>query len=85
MTVLAHTFTGEGPGPWVLLFPLVWATVVVGAVLLLRRVARRGGPGFRRLGGETPLDLLGRRYATGEIGAEEFRERRAVLAETPGR
>ncbi|GED88803.1 SHOCT domain-containing protein [Streptomyces sp. 6-11-2] len=31
-----------GPGPWILFFPLFWAAVVVGAVTLLRRTARRG-------------------------------------------
>ena len=36
MNTLAHGFAdGDGPGPWILLFPLMWALVVGGAVFLL--------------------------------------------------
>ncbi|MFD3524511.1 SHOCT domain-containing protein [Streptomyces sp. NPDC058653] len=47
MNPLAHS---GGPGPWILLFPLVWAAVIVGGVTLLRRTTRqgrRGGPPWR--------------------------------------
>ncbi|MDT0309418.1 SHOCT domain-containing protein [Streptomyces sp. DSM 44917] len=72
MEFLAHGFDGPGPGPWVLLFPLMWAALVAGAVLAARRLARRGGA-------ESPVRLLGRRFAAGEIEAEEYRARLAVL------
>ncbi|NEC23216.1 SHOCT domain-containing protein, partial [Streptomyces parvus] len=42
MNTLAHT---GGPGPWVLLFPLFWAAVVIGIVTLLRRTVWRGRKG----------------------------------------
>ncbi|MFJ4839751.1 SHOCT domain-containing protein [Streptomyces sp. NPDC088746] len=84
-----------GPGPWILLFPLIWAAVAVGVVTLLRRTVRRGrrpGPwqphGVRRggPGGEhSPIDLLGRRFAAGEIDEDEYWRRLSVLDEPYGR
>lgn len=70
MNTLAHS---GGPGPWVLLFPLVWAAVVIGIVTLLRRTVWRGrrGPwGAARTPGavpaeSSPIALLGRRFAAG--------------------
>ncbi|MGW1933721.1 SHOCT domain-containing protein, partial [Streptomyces sp. NPDC001919] len=41
MNTLAHT----GPGPWVLLFPLVWAAAIVGIVAVARRAGLRRGRG----------------------------------------
>ncbi|MFJ9440504.1 SHOCT domain-containing protein [Kitasatospora sp. NPDC101235] len=75
----------HGPGPWILLIPLVWIAVVVLVIAVLRRtVRRRHGCGFG--GGavaEHPLAVLGRRYAEGDIDAEEYRAKRAVLSEPP--
>ncbi|MFE4975937.1 SHOCT domain-containing protein [Kitasatospora sp. NPDC056651] len=87
----------HGPGPWILLIPLVWIAVVVLVIALLRRtVWRRHGCGFVAGAGartgtgagaatmaEHPLAVLGRRYAEGDIDAEEYRARRAVLREPP--
>ncbi|KDN86615.1 SHOCT domain-containing protein [Kitasatospora cheerisanensis] len=79
--MVASLADGPWPGPWVLVFPFFWLLVAAVAVLVLRRVAwRRRG----RCGGgseHAPLAVLGRRYAHGEIDAEEYRERRAVLTE----
>ncbi|RKN12605.1 SHOCT domain-containing protein [Streptomyces radicis] len=75
---VAHTFDDGGPGPWILLFPLIWAAVVAGAFVVLRRTVWRGG---RRPWRETPADLLARRFAAGEIEADEYRGRLAVLGE----
>ncbi|WP_316521003.1 SHOCT domain-containing protein [Kitasatospora brasiliensis] len=76
-----------GPGPWILLIPLVWIAVVVLVVALLRRtVWRRHGCGFGAgavSAAEHPLAVLGRRYAEGDIDAEEYRAKRAVLSEPP--
>ncbi|MBM9623051.1 SHOCT domain-containing protein [Streptomyces zhihengii] len=82
-----NTLAFDGPGPWVLFFPLVWAAVVVGAVTLLRRtgVLRGGRPPWR--GGRpavpesSPIALLGRRFAAGEIDEEEYWRRLSVLGE----
>ncbi|MEU5090535.1 SHOCT domain-containing protein [Streptomyces sp. NPDC021356] len=86
------------PGPWILFFPLVWAAVVVGAVTVLRRTVRRGrggpwrgepagpwrGPDGRPAG-DSPLAVLGRRFADGEIDEDEYWRRLSVLEEQFGR
>ncbi|WP_329276025.1 SHOCT domain-containing protein [Streptomyces sp. NBC_00691] len=90
MNTLAHA----GPGPWVLLFPLVWAAVIVGAVTVARRAGwRRGRSPWRDVGpGRTegpddssPIALLGHRFAAGEIDEDEYWRRLTVLEEQFGR
>ncbi|MFC4607644.1 SHOCT domain-containing protein [Streptomyces maoxianensis] len=93
MNTLAHA---DGPGPWILFFPLIWAAVVVGVVTVLRRTGvwrgRRGpwqglrptgGPGSTR-GENSPIALLGRRFAVGEIDEDEYWRRLSVLDEQFG-
>ncbi|MGV9989234.1 SHOCT domain-containing protein [Streptomyces sp. NPDC003374] len=96
MQTLAH-WDGGGPGPWILFFPLIWAAVVVGAVTVLRRTAwrGRGGP-WRGTGAapwrgadgrpapDSPLAVLGRRFASGEIDEDEYWRRLSVLDEQFG-
>ena len=41
-------------------------------------------PGQRRRKPETPLDLLKRRFASSEITADEYNERKKILEATPG-
>jgi putative membrane protein len=67
---------GDGPGPWFLIFPLFWLTVLVLAVVWFRR---RGGPPWRQQ--STGRSVLAERYASGDISADEYRERLAVLKE----
>ncbi|MFE3093875.1 SHOCT domain-containing protein [Streptomyces sp. NPDC059248] len=89
---------GHGPGPWILLAPLIWAAVVVGAVTLVRRTGLWRGPyayGPRYATGRggvpavgppapSPVELLGRRFAAGEIDEEEYWRRLSVLDERFG-
>ncbi|MEU3192093.1 SHOCT domain-containing protein [Streptomyces sp. NPDC006992] len=88
MQTLAHWHGAGGPGPWILFFPLIWAALVAAGLLLLRRTVLRGrrGPWQRRQhaahGTETPLDLLDRRFAQGEIDEDEYWRRTSVLAES---
>ncbi|GAA3283352.1 putative membrane protein [Streptomyces sp. SPB4] len=87
LTTLAH----DGPAPWLLLFPLVWAAVVVTVVTVLRRTVWRGGrrgPWQNRgaaYGEHSPIAILGRRFASGEIDEEEYWRRLSVLDEQFGR
>jgi putative membrane protein len=53
---------------------LFWIAVVVVLFLPITPVSR----GRRR---ETPLEVLQRRYAAGEISTEEYEERKAKLIE----
>jgi putative membrane protein len=90
-TVTAATTLADhwnGPGPWILLFPLVWVAVIAGVGLLLRRTARRGrGPWQQRAaqGEHSPIAVLGRRFAAGEIDEDEYWRRLSVLDEQFGR
>ncbi|MET9514287.1 SHOCT domain-containing protein [Streptomyces sp. NPDC002994] len=90
MNTLAH----EGPGPWILFFPLIWAAVVVGVVTVLRRTGvwrggrtGRRGPWQERVSHSesSPIAMLGRRFASGEIDEEEYWRRLSVLDEQFGR
>jgi putative membrane protein len=89
-----------GPGPWILFFPLIWAAAVIGVVTVLRRTLWRGrrapwratgdsGP-WRATGegapsGDSPIAMLGRRFASGEIDEDEYWRRLSVLDEQFGR
>ncbi|MFD8982202.1 SHOCT domain-containing protein [Streptomyces sp. NPDC059564] len=87
LTTLAY----DGPGPWVLFFPLVWAAVVITVVTVLRRTGWRGarrGPWQGReatYGERSPIAILGRRFASGEIDEDEYWRRLSVLDEQFGR
>lgn len=69
--MLMH-WAGGGGGLWFPLFPLFWIAIVVVAVLLYRRSRPRWQSGRAE-------EIIGERYARGEISAEEYRERRAEL------
>ncbi|MEW2114311.1 SHOCT domain-containing protein [Streptomyces sp. NPDC005474] len=85
-----------GPGPWILFFPLIWAAVVIGVVTVLRRTVWRGrggpwramdgryGAQDRPVSGDSPLAVLGRRFASGEIDEDEYWRRLSVLDEQFG-
>jgi putative membrane protein len=82
-------FSG-GPGPWILLFPIIWAAVITGVVTLLRRTVWRGPRQSARnargtSGVPSPITLLGRRFAAGEIDEDEYWRRLSVLDEQFGR
>jgi putative membrane protein len=69
----------DGPGPWVVVFPLFWALVIFGIAWTFRGRGgwRRGWSAAPRP--ETGAEILDRRFAQGEIDAEEYRDRRAEL------
>ncbi|MBM4796623.1 SHOCT domain-containing protein [Streptomyces sioyaensis] len=90
MFTLAAPWAGGGPGPWILFVPVLWAMVVFGVVTLLRRtVWRHGGPRGHLRGPQfsartdapSPIAVLGRRFAAGEIDEEEYWRRLSVLEE----
>ncbi|MFI2636225.1 SHOCT domain-containing protein [Streptomyces collinus] len=88
MQTLANFGDGGGPGPWILLFPVIWALVIGGGVALLRRSGwrgRRGGP-WRQAAvrDDSPIAVLGRRFASGEIDEDEYWRRLSVLNEEFG-
>lgn len=59
---------------------LFWVFVVVGIVLLVKWISGAGpGQGMKPPGGESALDVLKKRYASGEISKEEFEEKKKDL------
>jgi putative membrane protein len=75
---------GYGPGwAWMMLMPLLWVALIAVVVWAVIRLVQRpsswqGGPGPQ--GRETPQEILDRRFARGDIDAEEYRQARAHLA-----
>ncbi len=64
-------WTGYGWGMgfgWIFMI-LFWALVILGVVYIVRALSRKAG---RSGPEETPLDILKKRYAKGEITKEEF-------------
>lgn len=61
------------------LFMLIfWILLIVGLVLLIRWLWEQG-TGSPSKGSESALDILKKRYARGEIGKEEFEEKKKDL------
>lgn len=74
---LASWGDDEGPG-WI--FGLVFWLALITVVILLVRGRGWFGPGSPRMQAhETGTQILERRFAEGEMSAEEYRERRSVL------
>ncbi len=65
---------GMGFGGWFFML-LFWALVILGLVYLVKLII--GAKGEERA--ETALDILKKRYAKGEIGKEEFEEKKKDL------
>lgn len=78
---------GYGPGwIWMTVLPLVWVVLVAAIVWLVVRLAQRpqgseGGSDRR----ETPLEILDRRFAGGEIDDDAYTQARARLLEETSR
>jgi len=73
-------FGGFGMGIGMLLF---WGLIIAAIVVLARGFGARPGGGEPGLREKTALDILGERYARGEIDKTEFWDRRLDL-ETSG-
>ncbi len=68
---------GYGWGGWWMpvIMVVFWGLVVWGIIALVRYFARTGCCA----GGDTALEILKKRYASGEINREEFEEKKGVL------
>jgi putative membrane protein len=66
--------TGYGFNPMGVILSLVlWALIISGIVLLVVWLARNANRGPSFIGsGESPLDILKKRYAKGEVTKEQF-------------
>ncbi|MFE6099254.1 SHOCT domain-containing protein [Streptomyces laurentii] len=88
-----NTLAYAGPGPWIVFVPFVWAAVIITVITVLRRFGGRRPHGVRGWGGpgaasaaddRSPIMLLGRRFAAGEIDEDEYWRRLTVLEEQFG-
>lgn len=66
----------NGHGGWMMggmwLLPILfWVLIIVGVVLIVRWLAERNGQ-CKTSQAESPLDILKKRYAKGEINRETF-------------
>lgn len=71
---------GWGPGGWWPIFPILWF-LFFGLVIFALFRSRRGWGRWHA--GQSAEDVLGERYARGEINENEYRERLRVLRERP--
>ena len=71
-----HEMMGWGGGFFMI---IVWVAIIVGIALLLKWIMASSGKGGGITAGESPMEILKRRYAAGEIGKEEFEEKKKDL------
>jgi len=68
-----------GMGLGMLFMVLLWVGVIVGIVVLLKWVLTQLPPRQGDTAQESALDILKKRYARGEIGKEEYEEKKKDL------
>lgn len=66
------------PVMWIFML-LLWGFAILGVVCAIRWLVNRGKLGGGRALTETPLEILKKRYAKGEIGKEEFERMKKEL------
>jgi len=74
---------GMGGGFGMIIGVLFWVLLIVAVVVIVMVLAKRSGSS-KTLGfgsSETALDVLKKRYANGEIGKQEFEEKKRDLQE----
>ena len=82
--ILADVDWGHMDGGWAVVMMLGMVLFWVIVIALVVWLARGGAQGFGRQTVErvTPLEILDRRFAEGEITSEEYRERREALRDS---
>ncbi len=71
---------GLGWGFGMLVMMAFWILVIAAIVWFARGASGRSALRSGSPGGDTPLDVLQRRYANGEIGRDEYEQKRRDLA-----
>jgi putative membrane protein len=74
---MMHGDWGMGFGFGWIFTILFWALIILGIVYLVKVIAGGSKKGGR---GETALDILNKRYASGEITKEEFEKMKADIS-----
>ena len=65
-----------GMGFWSLFGMIFWIVLIAGIILLAIWVIQRAAGGGTSKTGESALEILKKRYASGEISKEEFEEKK---------
>lgn len=75
-----HHMFGFG-GFWMI---LLWVVIIVGAIIIIKVLFDKNGRGSRQIEnrGDSPLDILKKRYAAGEIDHDEFERRKKDIMST---
>ena len=71
-----HDMMGWGGGFFMIIF---WVAIIVGFALLVKWLVAASGKGAAPSAKESPMEILKRRYAAGEIRREEFDEKKREL------
>jgi len=77
--MMGNGMTGDGMGIWMLFSLVFWILVIVGIVLLVVWVVQRAVAGGAGGTEGSALEILKKRYASGEISKEEFEEKKRDL------
>ncbi len=65
---------------WMILMGIFWIAVIIAIIFLIRwLLLSTGRRGREPSGEESPLDILKKRYARGEINKQEFEEKKRDL------
>jgi putative membrane protein len=71
---------GWGWGFGMIAMALFWVVLLVAAVFIVRAVVERPTRGAAGGSGETPLEILQRRYARGEIDRQQYEQMKRDLS-----
>src|ERR1700751_3196128 len=80
----------SGTLPWPMFLPMLWPIAMIGGIVLLVMLLTRGGrtetpPTWRHdAGRQTPFEILGERFARGEIGTNTRSARSSCLNHNAG-
>lgn len=81
MMMWPYWYGGWGVRGWILMLlcAVFWVGIIALAVYLVTRALSRVGLGAATGRTETPLEILKRRYAAGEISSEEYQRMKEEL------
>ncbi len=75
-------YGGFGGGGFGIGMALFWGLIIAAIVMLVRGFGGGSAAGELRARDRTPLEILGERYAKGEIDKDEFDQKRRDLGAT---